>query len=172
MATHVVRAAPGSQVGRWIKHGIIGGIVAGIVFAMFEMVMAVVQMGGDAFFMPLRMIGGMALGPQALDPSTSLLTSGGAGIVVHMILSAIYGAGVAAVAWAVPALRSSTASLVIWGSLAGLALWIVNFYVIAPIAGWRWFPDMTDPVVQFAAHTFVYGSLLGLYLDRTAARAH
>ncbi len=39
-----------------IKHGIIGGIVAGIVFAMFEMVVAAAMMGADAFFMPLRMI--------------------------------------------------------------------------------------------------------------------
>ena len=168
MATDIVRTRPESDIGPWVKHGIFGGVVAGLVFAIFEMVIAAVQMGGDAFFMPLRMIGGIALGPQAMDPGTSLLTSGGAGLVVHIVLSAIYGAGVAAVAWAVPGLRSSTASLVIWGSLAGLALWIGNFYVIAPIAGWRWFPDMTDPVVQFVAHTFVYGSLLGLYLDRTA----
>jgi hypothetical protein len=70
MATSIVRARPESHIGRWVKHGIIGGILAGIVFAMFEMVMAVVQMGPDAFFMPLRMIGGMALGAQALDPGT------------------------------------------------------------------------------------------------------
>lgn len=167
METDIVRARPESHIGRWVKHGVVGGILAGIVFAMFEMVMAVVQMGADAFFMPLRMIGGIALGPQALDPGTSLVTAGGAGIVVHMMLSAMYGAGVAAVASVVPTLRSSTGSLVIWGSVAGLALWIINFYVIAPIAGWRWFPDATDPVIQFVAHTFVYGSLLGLYLDRT-----
>ncbi len=167
MATDIVRARPESHIGRWVKHGIIGGILAGIAFAMFEMVMAVVQMGADAFFMPLRMIGGMALGPQALDPGTSLVTAGGAGLVVHMMLSAMYGAGVAGVAWAVPTLRSSTVSLVVWASLAGFVLWIVNFYVIAPVAGWRWFPDGTDPVVQFVAHTFLYGSLLGLYLDRT-----
>jgi hypothetical protein len=168
MATDIVRARPESHIGRWVKHGIVGGIIAGVVFAMFEMVMALVQMGAEMFFMPLRMIGGIALGPQAMDPGTSLLTAGGAGLVVHILLSAMYGAGVAAVAWAVPTLRSSTATLVIWASLAGLALWIVNFYLIAPIAGWRWFPDETDPVVQFVAHTFVYGSLLGLYLDRTA----
>ncbi len=157
-----------ADLGRWARHGAIGGLLAGLLFALFEMIMATLQMGGEAFFMPLRMIGGIALGSQALEPSsTSLLEAGGAGIVVHMMLSAIFGASVAVVAGLVAALRSSTVALIAWTSLAGLALWLVNFYVIAPIAGWRWFPEGTDPVIQFIAHTFVFGSLLGLYLDRT-----
>ena len=156
-----------AELGRWVKHGAIGGLLTGFVFALFEMVMATVQMGGEAFFMPLRMIGGIALGSQALEPgSTSLLEAGGAGIAVHMMLSATFGASVAAVAGLVAPIRSSTVALVAWTSLAGLTLWLVNFYVIAPIGGWRWFPDGTDPVIQFIAHTFVFGSLLGLYLDR------
>ncbi|MDP8905113.1 MAG: hypothetical protein M3N29_07340 [Chloroflexota bacterium] len=141
-------------------------MVAGAIFAMFEMVMAAIQMGGEAFFMPLRMIGGIALGQQALSPETPLLVAGGAGLVVHMMLSAIYGAGVALAAAIVPQLRAGTVALVAWASLAGFLLWMVNFYVVAPVAGWRWFPDETDPLIQFVAHTFLYGSVLGLYLDR------
>ncbi len=157
-----------ADIRQWVKHGAIGGLLAGILFALFEMVMATVQMGGEAFFMPLRMIGGIALGSQALEPSsTSLLEAGGAGIIVHMVLSVIFGASVAAVAGLVAPIRSSAVALVVWTSLAGLALWLVNFYVIAPIGGWRWFPEATDPLIQFIAHTFVFGSLLGLYLDRT-----
>ncbi len=157
-----------ADIRRWAKHGAIGGLLAGLLFALFEMIMATVQMGGEAFFMPLRMIGGIALGSQALEPSsTSLLEAGGAGIAVHMLLSVIFGASVAAVAALVAPIRSSTVALVAWTSLAGLTLWLVNFYVIAPIGGWRWFPDGTDPAIQFIAHTFVFGSLLGLYLDRT-----
>ncbi|MDQ3406919.1 MAG: hypothetical protein M3472_02010 [Chloroflexota bacterium] len=157
-----------SDLGRWAKHGAIGGLLAGLLFALFEMVMATVQMGGEAFFMPLRMIGGIALGSQALEPSsTSLLEAGGVGIAIHMMLSVIFGASVAVVAGLVAPIRSSTVALIAWTSLAGLALWLVNFYVIAPIGGWRWFPEGTDPVIQFIAHTFVFGSLLGLYLDRT-----
>jgi len=162
------RGADRADLGRWAKHGAIGGVLAGILFALFEMVMATVQMGGEAFFMPLRMIGGIALGSQALEPaSTSLLEAGGAGIAIHMMLSVIFGASVALVAALVAPIRSSTIALVAWTSLAGLIMWLVNFYVIAPIGGWRWFPEGTDPVIQFVAHTFVFGSLLGLYLDRT-----
>jgi len=39
-------------LGRWAKHGVIGGLLAGVLFALFEMVMATVQMGSEAFFMP------------------------------------------------------------------------------------------------------------------------
>jgi hypothetical protein len=168
VTTYAARADDRSRVRRWLVHGVIGGIVAGIIFAMFEMVMAAVQMGGEAFFMPLRMIGGIVLGQQALAPETSLILAGGAGVLVHMMLSAAYGGAVALAAAIVPPLRGGTLALVAWASAAGLALWIVNFYVIAPIAGWNWFPDGTDPLVQFVAHTFFFGSVLGIYLDRFA----
>jgi hypothetical protein len=167
MTTAIV-GAQGSDTMRWLVHGVVGGMIAGIVFAMFEMIMAAIQMGGEAFFMPLRMIGGIVLGEQALAPETSLIVAGAAGLVVHMMLSAMYGAGVAVAAAFVPQLRAGTLPLVAWASAAGFALWIVNFYVVAPIAGWHWFPDGTDPLVQFVAHTFFFGSVLGLYLDRVA----
>jgi hypothetical protein len=168
MATPAAGAYESSDLGVWLRHGIIGGILAGIVFALFEMVAAAVMMGGEALFMPLRMIGGIALGEEALSPETSLLVAGAAGVVVHMVMSAVYGAGIALVAAVVPILRSGTLPLVAWASVAGLGLWLVNFFVIAPIAGWRWFPEDTDPLVQFVAHTFFFGTLLGLYLDRFA----
>jgi hypothetical protein len=159
------------QITGWIKHGLIGGVIAGIVFAAFEMVVAAILDGPNAFFMPLRMIGGIALGEQALDPGFSLAAAGVAGLVVHMVLSAMYGAGVAGVARYLPMLTSSAAALIVWASVAGLGLWLVNFYVIAPIGGWTWFPDGTNAVVQFIAHTFFYGTVLGIYLNAVARRS-
>jgi len=154
----------------WLKHGLIGGIVAGIVFAMFEMATAAILDGPDAFFMPLRMIGGIVLGERALEPTSSLVTAGGAGLIVHMVLSAAFGMGVAGLARSIPMLASSAVSLIAWASVAGLGLWLVNFYVIAPIVGWNWFPEGTNPIVQFVAHTFFYGSVLGIYLNAVARR--
>ncbi|MBI2187735.1 MAG: hypothetical protein HYU37_11570 [Acidobacteria bacterium] len=45
------------------------GIVAGIIFAAFEMFAAALLMGPDAAAMPLRMIGAMVLGAEALEPT-------------------------------------------------------------------------------------------------------
>ncbi len=154
--------------GTWVRAGIVGGVIAGIVFAMFEMIMAVVLNGADAFFMPLRMIGAIGLGTTALDPATALFTAGGAGLVIHMILSMMYGVAVAGVLTFAPALSRSRASIVLVASAAGFALWIVNFFVIARIFGWNWFPDGQNVAVQFVAHAMMYGTVLGLLLDRLA----
>jgi len=171
MATTMSNEQP-IAAGTWIKYGIIGGIAAGIVFAMFEMIMAVVLNGGDAFFMPLRMIGAIGIGKSALDPASSLATAAVAGLVIHMILSMMYGVVVAGVLATVRSLSRSTASILVVASLAGFALWIVNFFVLAGVFGWNWFPDTQNVAVQFVAHTFMFGTVLGIVLDRFAFRAN
>ncbi len=154
--------------GTWIRAGLVGGIVAGIAFAMFEMIVAVVLNGSEAFFMPLRMIGAIAVGKSALDPATSLVTAGGAGLVVHMALSMMYGVAVAALLALVPALSRTRTSTVAVASAAGLGLWILNFFILAGIFGWTWFPDTQNIAVQFVAHTVMFGTVLGLVIDRLA----
>jgi hypothetical protein len=154
----------------WVRAGIIGGSVAGIVFAMFEMIMAAVLNGGDAFFMPLRMIGAIGIGTSALDPATSLLTAGAAGLVIHMILSMMYGVVTAGALATIRSLSRSTTSILVVASLAGFALWILNFFVLAGAFGWNWFPDTQNVAVQFVAHTFMFGTVLGIVLDRLAFR--
>lgn len=69
--------------------------------------------------------------------------------------------------WSLAGASSSSWAVVISSAAGGLALWIVNFYVIAPLFGWTWFPNGTNPVVQFIAHTVFYGTVLGLILDRS-----
>lgn len=147
----------------WIKHGTIGGIVGGLGMMMAEMIIAAL-MGMDAF-MPPRMIAGMALGQRAMEPATPLMTAAPVGLLIHMMLSIIYGLIFAWLLSVIPALRS-TAALIVATSFFGLLLWLVNFYVIAPPAGWVWFPTMANPVQQFVAHVFGFGTVLGVYLDR------
>jgi uncharacterized membrane protein YagU involved in acid resistance len=147
----------------WIKHGIIGGIVGAIGMMMAEMLIAAL-MGMDAF-MPPRMIAGMALGPAAMQPSTPLMTAAATGMMIHLVLSIVYGLIFAWIVSAVPALRP-TPAVIVGASFYGLLLWLINFYVIAPPAGWVWFPTQANPVQQFISHVFAFGTLLGVYLDR------
>jgi hypothetical protein len=142
----------------WLAAGAAFGLVAGLFFALFEMV-AAWQMG-DGFWMPLRMIGAILLGADALEPTYSLAGAAIAGALLHMMLSALYGAMFAAIA-SVGGLLSRPARVAA-ATVYGLALWLANFYVVASFA-FEWFQD-ADPLVQFLAHTFVYGSLLGLLL--------
>ncbi|WP_258045731.1 hypothetical protein [Mesorhizobium sp. NBSH29] len=125
-------------------------------------------MGIGAFFMPLRMIGAIVIGPAALDPGYSLLTAGSVGVIVHMVLSIVYGMIFGAIA--ASTLRGQMAHVGL-GSLFGLVLWLVNFYVIAPMA-FPWFLE-ANPIAQFIAHTFFFGTVLGYSLwkarENTAA---
>lgn len=155
---------------RWVQYGAIGGVIAGIVFAMFEMIVAAIMNGGNAFFMPLRMIGATVLGMKALDPGYSLLTAGVVGLMVHMVLSVLFGVILAFAFAAIPALASGTTMRLAAASIYGFGLWIVNFYVIARAADWSWFPNGTNAVVQFIAHTVMFGTVLGIALDRLIAR--
>jgi len=158
-----------ADMGDWIKYGALGGLIAGIVFAMFEMIMAAIMNGGDAFFMPLRMIGAMVLGQDALVPTYDLLTAAVVGLVVHMMLSIIFGIVFGVVVALVPTLAESTGALIVSASAYGFLIWLANFYIIARIAGWNWFPDQTNVAVQFVAHTFLFGTVLGWVLERAVA---
>lgn len=171
MATNRVQSGQANQgqlgSGWWWKHAAIAGVIAGIVFAMFEMIMAALLKG--AFFGPLRMISAIVLGPAAITPDYPAVTAIVVGIVVHMVLSIIFGIVFAAIVSFVPQLARSTTVLLVTASIFGLALWLVNFYVLAPVFGWNWFPTQTNPIVQFFAHTFFFGTVLGWYLSRGSA---
>jgi len=144
----------------WVTRGALLGVVAGIVFMAFELVAAWAM--GDGFWMPLRMIGAIVLGEGALEASYSLAGAVAVGALLHVFLSAAFGAVFGAVVALAPALQASRSVLVGAAAVYGVALWIVNFYVIAPVA-FEWFQD-ADPVVQFVAHTFFFGTLLGAML--------
>src|SRR5215208_3825200 len=145
-------------------------MVAGLIFAAFEMLAAAILMGPDAAMMPLRMIGAIALGAEALEPGYSVMVAAAAGVTVHLALSVLF-TGIFAVI-AGPTLEAmgfatTSRTLAIDGMAFGITIWLVNFYLIAPAAGWTWFPDRTDPVVQFLAHAFAFGTAVGWMLGRS-----
>lgn len=143
-----------------LGQGAMFGVVAGVVFAAFEMMTSAALMGPAALWTPLRMIGAIALGRPALDPSYSLALAGFAGLVVHVMLSVLYGMIFAVVAGGL----KSRAWDIGLGALFGFVLWIVNFYVVAPRL-FPWFLE-SSPTVQFIAHTFFFGAVLGYLVWR------
>lgn len=147
----------------WAKHGIVGGILAGITFAVFEMILATWTMGSHAVFMPMRMIGALVLGKGALTGSSSVLVAGVTGTIIHLMFSALFGVVFALVAWLLPVVRETPASLLASASAYGLLLWGINFFVFAPWAGWGWFPLESVRWVPILAHTFMFGTVLGIY---------
>jgi hypothetical protein len=148
------------------------GVAAGLVFAAFETLMSAILMGVPATIMPLRMIAGIVLGPAALDPRSSILLVAVTGTVVHLVLSVFFTAIFAFVTSAIATvtlgeLLSTPGSLALGGVIFGLGLWLVNFYVLAPLAGWTWFPERGIAVVQFFSHGFCFGAPMGWMLGRS-----
>ena len=168
MATTYV-GTRGIDTGWWIKHGLIGGIVAGISMMIVEMIIAAL-MGMDAF-MPPRMIAGIALGKSAMDPSTPLMTAALSGMLLHIVLSIVYGVIFALVVANIRAVQAP-AAVIVAGAVYGLLLWLINFYIIAPPAGWVWFPTMANPVQQVISHVIGFGLVLGVYFGRAVTFRH
>lgn len=160
------RLSPSSGIGKWASAGAVAGLAAGIVFIIFEMVIA--GLTGPSPFGPLRLISAIVLGQGALPPQPAVGAAAAiiVGLIVHFILSVVFGAIfeaiLGAVASRVRALGESRNALIGAAAAGGLLLWIVNFFIIAPVA-FPWF-TMANQVVQFFAHTVFYGAPLGLLL--------
>jgi hypothetical protein len=156
----------------WLLQGMIGGVIAGALFAAFEMLAELAIVGtADAFWMPLRMIGAIGIGPEALDPTYSLVEAGVVGLGIHIVLSAAFGTIFGGVLYALWSAARHPATLFLAAAAGGLLLWLINFYVIAPAAGWDWFPDGTRDWSQAAGH-ILFGLLVAAYLSWAPKRMH
>lgn len=148
--------------GDWIRKGAICGIIGGITFAVFEMIVS--MLSGMSFWAPLRMIAGIALGDRALTPATSLGAAIVTGMVIHFAFSALFGGIYGFFVKRTPLLQPKI-PMILGATFYGLLLWIVNFQLIARLAGWNWFPE-ANQFWAFIAHTFFFGTVLGRYLNQ------
>ena len=149
------------SVGQTLLHGIIGGIVAGVVFILFEMLIAGL-VGGNPF-RPLLLISTIVLGTGALTGAYAAGTAIAWGLLTHAVLSIIFGVVFVILLDLSNQVRVGAWQLLFYGSIYGFALWVFNFLVIAPAA----LPQFTqiDPLWSgFIAHTFFYGTVIGAYI--------
>jgi uncharacterized membrane protein YagU involved in acid resistance len=121
------------------------GVIAGIVFMMAEMLMVMFFMGQSPWAPP-RMIAAIVLGKEVLPPPADfsmgiMMTA----MMIHFMLSIVYGL---IVGWIVHRLNSTSVLLI--GGLFGLAIYFINFYLIAP-AVFPWFTEAQN-WVSLVAH--------------------
>lgn len=140
-----------SGAGSWAIAGIVTVLIAGVVFLIFELVVASIV--GPSPFGPTRMISAIGLGQGALPPQPSISLNAvlPVALVIHFINSAVFGTIFGVIAGLVGFLRSSRGVIIGAATLFGFVLWIVNFYVIAPLI-FPWFlslvPGMFGPEVR------------------------
>lgn len=129
------------------------GLIAGAAFLILEMLMVMLFLGQSPWAPP-RMIAAIMMGRDVLPPPASF----DAGIVmvamaIHFTLSIIYGL---ILGWGVHRLGSINILLI--GAVFGLAIYFVDFHLIAP-AAFPWFTEAQN-WVSVVGHV-VYGLVLG-----------
>ncbi len=147
------------------KQGVLGGAIAGLIFAAAEVVAAVLQ--GQPAWAPLQLIAAVALGERALAEVALTPHVVAVALGVHAVLSVGYGIILAVVGMATFAAGTSVRGMTLTGMAFGFVLWLVNFFIIAPLA-FPWFTAV-DQAVQFILHVFFFGAPLGFYLGNTLA---
>lgn len=129
------------------------GIIAGVVFMMAEMLMVMIFLGQSPWGPP-RMIAAMLLGRDVLPPPADfnaliMLVA----MAIHFVLSVALGL---ILGWIVHRMSGTSALLI--GIAFGLAIYFINFYLIAPIA-FPWFTQAQNWVSLFSHALF--GLVLG-----------
>lgn len=133
------------------------GVIAGVVFIIVEMLLVWLVQGMSPWAPP-RMMAAMVLGPDVLPPPADFsLMAMMAALAIHFPLSIVYGL---ILGWVVHRLEMLAAVLV--GAAFGLiAVYAVNFYVIAPVA-FPWFVEAQN-WVSALAHAIFGAVLAGSY---------
>lgn len=133
--------------------GAVAGIIAGIVMAMFTMMYA--GMMGMGFWMPLRLIAATLFGVDALVGTGGVLF---VGLVLHMVVSAVFGIIFAAIVGA----RTSGAAAVGWGLIYGVAIWAVMGFLVVPVANSTMNPRLPMMAGAFFIEHLLFGITLGI----------
>ena len=142
---------------RWLVWGAVGGILAGAAFLAVTMWFATSM--GDPAKGPLLMISTIVQGDDAMMSGTA---NAGAGLAVHVALSALFGVVFAALVSKV----KTDGMLAVAGALYGAALYVLNFKLIAPAA----FPvfEMANQPFELVVHV-AFGALLSLVMIGVSA---
>ena len=142
------------------KAGAWAGVIAGLVFLMLEMVLVWMAQGQSPFGPP-HMMAAMVLGKEVLPPPDTwapfdlkiVMTA----MMIHFPASIAYGL---LGAWLVH--RFDWAGGLMIGAALGLAIYVVNFYMIAPVA-FPWF-EMGRNWVGAFSHLMFGAVLAGAYI--------
>lgn len=152
---------------RSVKEGIGYGLIAGVIFALMEVIASTIM--GNPAITPFRLFASVLVGSEALtemEAGNALLL----GSVVHLVLSAAFGLVYGLIG------ASLTRRAQVWfgaqaglGIAFGLALWLINFQLIAR-AAYPWFLE-TPQLMQALIHALFYGLPLGLMYAASERRA-
>lgn len=140
------------------KAAIWAGVIAGLVFMMVEM-MLVWLVQGMSPWGPPRMMAAMVLGKGILPPPADFsITAMMVAMMVHLPLSILYGV---VLGWAIHRL-GMVSGLIVGAAFGLLAVYAVNFYLIAPMM-FPWFIEARNWIGALS-HAIFGMVLAGVYV--------
>jgi hypothetical protein len=106
------------------------GMIGGAVFLALDLMLTPLS-GGSGTGTP-RLTAAIVLGDKVLSPAAPILPSVIlVGLIVHAVLSILYGLTISALVH-----RTNLATASLLGSIAGLGLYVLNFYVFTSVFPW------------------------------------
>lgn len=137
--------------------GLLSGVIAGLVYLLVQMGIAVVFRDG-AGWEPLLRMAAVLMGEDAAPPGPLSTTVLVLALLIHLTVSAVYGSLVALLVR-----NSSVPAAVVRGMLFGAAVFVLHFWVIAP-AAFPWFEaSRTWPT---AINHLLFGAVAALWFKR------
>jgi hypothetical protein len=137
--------------------GVIGGLIGGVLMAIFSMSMSVMR--GPGMWMPVKLIGGFVLGPSAINEVEAFdFTPIASGLLIHMVVSAVLGGLFGALASKLP-----DVTVALYGVVYALAIWFVALFFVLPIVD-PLLVNNTNPVL-FAVSHIIYGVSVGWWIS-------
>jgi hypothetical protein len=115
--------------------GVVGGVIAGTAYLVAQISFTAAARPGSAAE-PLQRIAAILMGPDAAPPPAEFsFTVLGMAFIIHFALAMVFGRLISVLVW-----RRRPASGVLVGGALGVALYALNFGLIAPTA-FPWFED-------------------------------
>jgi hypothetical protein len=150
-----------------VVHGTCAGVLAGLALGVVEIVASSVLRGDP--WLPFDFAAAILVGPEALAPTFPLGASLTLGMVIHVLLSFVFGVAFVAVLALTFQLSARSWLILIYGMLFGVIVWEVNFLALLPLIA----PELTgrlDLATQvwngILSYCLVYGPALAAYVIR------
>ncbi len=142
----------------YVKAGVAGGLTAGLILLCLQVILN----STTDVVAPFRTLASLFLAEAVMSKSAPVLTAALVGLLDNALVSAFWGL-VFGLALSCGKRGWTAGSVVTLGMLFGAVVWVVDFYVFAPLF-WPWIKEMSS-VAQFVGHVFFFGLPLGMWVS-------
>lgn len=148
-----------------VRHGTLAGLIAGLGLGCVAIVASTVLRGDPG--LPFDFATAIVVGPEALAPTFPVAASLALGMVIHALLSVLFGVTFLGALALTFQLSARPGLLLVYGVVFALAVWEVNFMAVLPVIapGLRGRIDLATQLWNgLLSYCLIYGPLLAVYV--------